>query len=366
MKVLYIVNVPSPYMVDYFNELGKYCDLTVIFEKNTSTERDKSWSQYRFINFHGVVLQGISTAADMALCPQIVRYLKRGKYDYIFSSSMSTPTGIIAIFYMKLLGIPYYLESEGGFAKSGKGPKERFKKLVMRNAKGYFSTTKLGDEYFITYGAEKDKIYKYPFTSLYEKDILKQLPSNEEKETLRRELGMGNKRNIVTVGSFIHRKGFDLLIKASSKIEEDVGIYVVGGEATEEYIELRKKHNAGNVHFIGFLDKPTLKKYYKASDVFVLPTREDTWGLVVNEAMAQGLPVITTERCVAGTELIDDENGRLVPVESVDAIADAINAIIADETKLKEMGAASLRKIQWYTFESMAKVHIDFFEGRHR
>ena len=65
-KVLYIVNVPAPYMVNYFNELGKLVELTVIFEKDTSTERDKSWSEYRFDNFKGIILKGISTAPDAA------------------------------------------------------------------------------------------------------------------------------------------------------------------------------------------------------------------------------------------------------------------------------------------------------------
>lgn len=56
-----------------------------------------------------------------------------------------------------------------------------------------------------------------------------------------------------------------------------------------------------------------------AADIFVHPTREDIWGLVVNEAMAKGLPVITTDRCVAGLELIKNESvGRIVPVENID------------------------------------------------
>jgi len=255
------------------------------------------------------------------------------------------------------------LESEGGFAKSGKGIKEGFKKLVMQNAKGYFSTTALGDEYFVTYGADRDKIYKYPFTSLYEKDIVTEPVGVEEKLALRDELAIKETEGVVlAVGRFIQCKGFDLLIKAASRIKKGVGVYIVGGEPTKEYIELRNSLKADNIHFVGFKDKATLLKYYRAADIFVLPTREDTWGLVINEAMAQGLPVITTDHCVAGTELVDDDNGRLIPIESEDAIADAINFIIEDEARLKAMGEASLRKIQWYSFEHMARVHMDFFE----
>lgn len=361
-KILYMVNVPAPYMVNYFNELGKYCNLTVIFEKATSTERDKSWQNYSFKNFKGIILKGISTAVDMAFCPQIIKYLKKNEYDFIFSSSMATPTGIIAIEYMKMRGIPFYLESEGGFAKNGRGIKEWFKKFVMKNAEGYFSTTPIGDNYFLTYGAKKEKIYKYPFTSLYKKDILDFPLSSKEKLKFRKELGIEEERVIIAVGQFIYRKGFDLLIKAASKLDSKIGVYIVGGEPTEEYIKLCNDSNANNIHFEGYKDKNLLAKYYKAADVFILPTREDIWGLVINEAMAYGLPIITTERCIAGVELVDEENGRIIPINSIDAIVDAINNILKDDQALYKMAKKSLERIQWYTFENMAKVHIDFFE----
>ena len=364
MKILYMVNVPAPYMVNYFNELGRYCDLTVIFEKSTSTERDKSWQNYSFKNFKGIILNGISTNVDMAFCPQIIKFLKKSKYDFIFSSAMTTPTGIIAIEYMKLMKIPFYLESEGGFAKDGKGIKEWFKKLIMKNAEGYFSTTPIGDEYFITYGANKEKIYKYPFTSLYEADILKEPITINEKLKLRKELAVSEEWMVITVGQFIYRKGFDLLIEAASRLSKKIGIYIVGGEPTEEYIKLCKDKNISNVHFEGYKDKVSLSKYYMAADVFILPTREDIWGLVINEAMAYGLPIITTERCIAGIELVNNENGRIIPINSTEAIVNAVNDLLVSNKILYKMGEKSIKKIQWYTFENMAKVHMNFFEER--
>ena len=68
MKILYLTNIPSPYRVDYFNELGKYCDLTVLFEIQSSTERDKSWKSYKAENFKGIVMGGIRTRFDAAYC----------------------------------------------------------------------------------------------------------------------------------------------------------------------------------------------------------------------------------------------------------------------------------------------------------
>ncbi|MDD6678221.1 MAG: glycosyltransferase family 4 protein, partial [Firmicutes bacterium] len=138
----------------------------------------------------------------------------------------------------------------------------------------------------------------------------------------------------------------------------DVGIYIVGGEADERYINLRQELGLEKtVHFWGFRTRDQLTELYKAADLFCLPTREDIWGLVVNEAMAFGLPVVTTEQCVAGMELVENGvNGCLVPIEDPDALSEGLKKILSSD--LEAMGRASLQKIQGYTIENMVKVHL--------
>ena len=80
MKVLYITNIPSPYKVDYYNELGKYCELTALFEAETSTERSEEWKKYRFETFDGIILKGKRVSVDTAFCPEIVIFLQKGRY----------------------------------------------------------------------------------------------------------------------------------------------------------------------------------------------------------------------------------------------------------------------------------------------
>ena len=110
------------------------------------------------------------------------------------------------------------------------------------------------------------------------------------------------------------------------------------------------------------MSKSELKEYYLASDIFVLPTRSDVWGLVINEAMACGLPVITTDRCVAGMDLIKDgENGYVVHVDDVNAFAKKCNLILNDNELKTVMSSNNLEKIRYYTVENMAKIHFDVF-----
>lgn len=364
LKVLFITNVPSPYRVDFFNELGKYLNLTVAFEKSTSDERDGSWKNYTFENFEGIILKGIKINSDTAICPGIIDFLKHHKFDHVICANFTSPTGMLAVQYMRKRGINYYLECDGGFAKNGKGVKEGIKRYFITGANGYFSTGATCDEYFITYGADAEKIIRYPFTSVREKDLPINIPERARKDELREKLGMKEEKVALAVGQFIPRKGFDILLKAVSNLPEEVGIYFVGGEPTEEYLLLQNENGLNNVHFVGYKSKTILNEYYYASDVFVLPTREDIWGLVIEEAMAHGLPIISTNRCAAALELVkNDVNGYVVPVEDVDAVSEKIIEVITNPEKQKAFGKKSLNIMRSYTIEAMVQKHMEILRN---
>lgn len=192
-------------------------------------------------------------------------------------------------------------------------------------------------------------------------DILQKPLSVEE---IKRELGIKEDKVVLSVGRFIHTKGFDILPEAASNISRDVGIYIVGGEPTVEYLKIKAKYELRNVKFAGFKPKDDLKKYYEAADLFVLPTRKDIWGLVINEAMACGLPVITTERCIAGIELVkDNENGFIIPVEDAKQVAVKVEHILRDDTLRINMSRRSLEKIREYTIGNMVETHIKMLQN---
>lgn len=355
--VLFISNVPSPYNVDYLNELGKLRSVTAVFERGSSSERDKSWKTLRVQNFECRILRGIHTAVDAAFSPGVLRYIHKHRRDHIMIGNPATPTGILAILYCKLFRIPFILQSEGGIPKDGKGIKERIKYFLMHDAKLYLSGMSLEHEYFLTYGADPSRVRQYPFTSLFKRDLVQSVPTQEEKQALRRELGVEAQYMVLFVGQFIHRKAVDVLLKASAGLPEGTLVVAVGGEPTAEYLEIAKNLGLKNIRYIRFADKETVKKYYKAADLFALPTREDTWGLVVNEAMAAALPVITTTNCVAGVELVENgRNGFLLPPEDWKSLHEKICYLLENREILGKMAEENLEKIQTYTLENMAKV----------
>lgn len=360
MKILWITNIPSPYRVDFFNRLGELCDLTVLFERENAKNRNESWKQFNTHNFQGVILNGINVTDETSLCFRVIKYLKKNVYDHVIVSNPLTPTGILAIEFLKLRNIPYIVEGDGGFAKNGKGFKEKFKTHIMKGASLYFSTSKEHDNYYLNYGAKKRQIKRYPFTSINKTEVIPNTIKEEEKTLLREKLGIKEKRILLSVGQFIHRKGFDILLKATKDFKDDIGVYIIGGTPTQEYKKLVKELNLTNVYFIEFQNKEKLKSFYRAADLFVLPTRHEAWGLVINEAMANGLPIITTNKCIAGLELIENGvNGYLIPSDDVKELRNKINRLLDDSDLLKSMSNKSIKKISHYTIENMAETHIN-------
>ncbi len=362
-KVLFLTNYPSPYRVRFFDELGKHMDVTVLFADRIEDKKHRSaaWYVAGEGHFRSVQLEKrIAAIGTNSLCADVIQWLKQD-FDHIVICGYSHPTMILAMYWLNLHRIPFWMEVDGGLIRQEGKAKYLLKKHLVTRASKWLSTGKGITDYLVHYGAKEEKVTVYPFSSLGEGDILPEVVSREEKAVLRRELGIEEGKMILAIGQFVPRKGFDILLKAAKDLPKDTAICIVGGEATGEYLELKESLDLGQVHFQGFQPKDVLTKYYRAADLFILPTREDIWGLVINEAMAFGLPVITTDRCGAGLELVEDGvNGYLVPIENVEALAEKTRLCL--QSDLRKMGEASLERIRPYTIENMAKVHGEILE----
>lgn len=361
MKVLFVTNIPSPYRIDFYNELGKYLDVTVIFEAKGAEGIRFNWNINEIRNFRAIFLSE-GNIKENKLDWRIFKYLKIKEFDEIVLTNYYYRTEMIALLYLKIMRKPYYFESDGGLIKNESKIKRFYKRILVSGAKGYFSPSKSTDDYLQFYGANKDRIYRYPFTSLKNEDILHDIVSTKDKLNIRLNLGMKEEKIIISVGQFIYRKGYDVLLKACERLDKNIGVYIIGGKVTSEYLEMKEKLNLTNVYFEEFKDKETLKKYYKAADLFVLPTREDIWGLVINEAMSCGLPIITTNKCVAGIELVKDmKNGKIVEVEDYIELSEYMKKIL-DNKDIENMQRESLKRIRNYSIEKMVEKHLEILK----
>jgi glycosyltransferase involved in cell wall biosynthesis len=358
MKILYLGNIPAPYTIEFLNELSKYCEIYAIFERRKSSERDKEWSNLSYFNFEIKILRGLANRKDTAIAPQIIFSINKS-YDHILVGNPLTLTGIISILYMKIRKIKYIIISEGGIPKSGSGLKEIIKKTILRKSKIYLSGSNLGNQYFIRYGAEENLIYSYPFASMFKSEILIEPISTKNKIILREKLAIdGWQKVVLSVGRVIPTKGFENLVKVASR-NRDTLFCVVGGIPYKKLQKLIEKLLISNVKFIDHVNKKLMISYYKAADLFFFPTLGDTYGLVINEAMSLGLPIITTDKCVSGHHLVEDGvNGFITGSEDIDRMSSCIVKILGNEDLRKKMEINNLKKIKNHNYEHMAcKIH---------
>lgn len=360
MKILFITNIPSPYRVDFFNELGKSCHLTVAFGRTAAKDRNRNWKSDEFCNFEAIFLCGIEIGTDASISYEIVPIIRRG-YDIVILNGYASPTYAIAMEYMKMNSIPFLLNADGGFIKKDKGVIYRLKRHLIGMSTAWLSTGTMTDDYLVHYGANRQNIYRYPFTSVKEKE--RYFPSEYDKVEKKRELGIEEDKIVLAVGQFIHRKGLDLLIKCSTKLPSNTSIYIIGGEPTEEYKQLLQTQKIENVHFSGFKSRNELQEYYIAADVFAFPTREDIWGLVLNEAMAKGLPCVASKHAIAANEMIvDGESGYIVEPENINDMVSRLNTLLENDEIRRRMAGKAYMCSQTYTIENMARRHIDILQ----
>lgn len=362
MRVLWLTNIPSPYRLKFFSELGKKTELTVLFEKSFSAERDETWKNFQFDNYTGVILKGISVVADMAFSVGFQPYIHAFRNDIIVVSNPVTPTGIAAILYMQLHRIPYCIESDGAFPKDNVGLRGALKHRLYSYARMCLTTSELGKQYFINYGVDAENIEKYPFSSILDNEVRKKCLTRDEKRKQRETLNIHNAHMILSVGRYIPIKGFNNLISAFNQIDMDCALCIVGGKPTEEYVQLVNPKGKNSVHFIDFIEPAELIKYYDAADVFVFTSHGDVWGLVVNEAMARGLPVVSTDHAIAGVEMVTDSvNGYVVVDNNIETLRGAIERVIVskDYNSMCEAAIATAKK---YTINTMVNRHLEIMK----
>jgi glycosyltransferase involved in cell wall biosynthesis len=173
------------------------------------------------------------------------------------------------------------------------------------------------------------------------------------------------KKDIICVARLVPIKNIDNLLRAWQLIErQNTGyrLVIVGNGPQEAYLkQLLLDLSIKTVEFIDAVDNKTLPAYFKSSDAFILPSLSETWGLVVNEAMAAGLPVLLSGRINAAHDLLQEGiNGFGFDPVNVNAIYNTILKYINTDGLLKkQMGNASLKLVNAFSFGKMGKQLAD-------
>ena len=354
MKVCWLSNYFSPYKIKLLNEIGRVLDLSCVILPGNDGNRNSEWVLPENVSFKTYIIgKGYS---------KLIKKLAK-ENDILIDSMYITRYGIIARRAFKKCNKLAIMQADGGNVVDRGFFLNHLMGYLMNKHDFFLSTGYSTRRYFSYYGVSEKKVYDYRFSSLSDEDMKNHKEMAKHKNDYRKELGIETDRFIIiNVGRPIKVKGFNILLDAYMKtnITDKIDLYIVGGEPQEDVKKIVEDNNLANVHFIGLLSTEELNKYYAASDMMAFTSRGDVWGLVVNEAMSFGLPVVSSDKNGAGIHFNSlDESVIMCELEDRGAYAKAILKLYSDKDFYEKQSRKSLEVINGYTIENGAQDIIN-------
>lgn len=341
--------------------LGQHVELTACFERVSEKGRNELFYNRPALSFRPITCTGIKFPAYQNYSTTPIKMLEDEKYDLLIINGYSTLTEMHTIDYLKKNGIPYHFCINGGIVKKHEFPlKKALKKKYISGATAYLSPDENSAAYLIHYGAPADKITFYPYSTVFESEVLQEPLSKEEKKRIaEEEFHLPGEELFVSSGQFIKRKGFEQLIKLWANMPKTSRLAIAGeGPDKEECLKLIAKLNLANVTLLPYLRKERELRFFSAASAFLFPTKEDIYGHVVNESLASGTPVISSKQSNAAKKLVKDgETGYLINFQSKNEFLDAIEGV-----RTINMGKDCLAMARGNTLEKEEAAFLEYFE----
>ena len=336
MRTLFVFNHPAPYKVAVFNELAKITKIRVLFERTAAKDRPASFYANNEYDFPVIFFKKGYFSKENTNSNELKKYIKKHHQDYdtIVMNGYSTFAEMKAIRYMIKHHIPYVLQINGGVIKKDSNFKRKLKTFYISNASKYFSPCSAADEYLVHYGAERDNIYHYPYANYYESEILKKPLDDKQKEVIRKKWHLPSGTIFVNASQFIERKNNIQLIRLFKNRSETL-LLIGSGELKNEYEKIIKHEGLSNVILMDYKTKEDLFEILKSCNYFITLSRQDIFGHTTLEAMANGLPTISSEYVVSSRDyILNGKNGYIVDINDDESIIKAIEN--ADKLSSKE------------------------------
>ena len=366
-KIVILTEIIAPYRIPVFNILARLLglDLHVIFLAETD-ETLRQWRVYRNeICFSYQVLPSWRWRAgrngfliNRGLWPA----LNKRKPNVIVCGGYNYAASWEALWWATRLHRAEFVlwsESNGHDARTRKPWVERLKRFFLKKCDRFVVPGKSSFEYLKSFGSAEEKIIIAPNAVDNSFFAMQAGEVKSHANQFRERLNLPS-RFILFVGRLVPEKGvFDLLeayAKLGSDLQSEVGLVFAGDGVSKKALERRAKQICrGVVCFPGFAQREDLAGVYALADALVLPTHSDPWGLVVNEAMACGLPIIVSRVAGCAADLVEDGwNGYVVPPQDPEKLCMAMNSMMRQYNMRQAMGAHSLERIRNYSPEACA------------
>jgi glycosyltransferase involved in cell wall biosynthesis len=281
--------------------------------------------------------------------------IARGHFDALVMT-YSEASCLAAAFLCWILKKPFFLfvGNTKHDERNMRRVKEWLKRLAFKAASGIFATGPLQRDYALQYAdnAEKVSIIGNPVGSLEPQ----RYAFPRVRHELRVRFGWHGELILLFVGRLAREKDLFTLIDAVREVYERgvrPRLVLVGSGPMNEELRARTEDLGLKAQFLGFLQREDLARVYAVADVFVLPSMSEPWGLVVNEGMEFGLPLILSDKVGCVPALLEEgKNGFSFPAGNSKALAARIEKLCSDSQLRERMGDASRAKIRGHSLEA--------------
>ena len=319
MKIVWVTRSFLDYRVPVFIELNKLLNgkLHLVYNADYIPERVHDKIQEGLgenaIGLRGEYKFGAEDFGDflankkirIPFQPGLVKMVKSLNPDVLITDGFFQWT-YAALWLRKFNKIPHVMcyERTSHTERNAQGIRTKYRKLVSKYIDIYCASGKLCGEYLGELGIDKKNI-TYGHMVADVSGIAKKSVLRSSKNSL---------KTYLYVGKLIERKGINQLLEAwkvfQDKKEEQVALQIVGdGELKDFVIDYCEKHKINTIELLGFVDYDKMYKIYAQADVFLIPTLEDNWSLVVPEAMSNGLPILCSKYNGCWPEYVTESNG---------------------------------------------------------
>ena len=371
-RLTIVTEIIAPYRVPEFNALAEHPDVSlhVIFLAETDPSM-RQWRVYKDeIRFSYQVLPSFRCRfgrQTILVNRGLRRALRAAAPEAIIVGGYNYPASWQALLWAQKRRVPLILWSESNAAdqRSRNRIIEYLKAKFLRACRGFAVPGISSQRYLQQLGVRQQPIFIA--RNAVDNDLFARLAkaarSDRARITAQYRLP---ERFFLYVGRLVSSKGIFELLEAYASLEaslrSEIGLVFVGDGAAEA--QLRERGAAvspGLVQCFGFIHREQLPEFYALAEAFIFPTHSDPWGLVVNEAMACGLPVIASEVAGCVADLVEDGwNGYVVPRGQPAALAAAMRKLVVDSEVTRRMASNSLERIRLYSpsawAEGMAEI----------
>lgn len=297
-----VTNIPAFYKIRLYNEVTKRVPLTVIFTDAIESDRNKDFVS-GLMEFNYKILEG-SVTQKIGAALAIVRSID---YDELILGGWDHPVLWALAFRFPKCKNAFFIESSC-FESRTNGLKGLLKRLFVRRLSKIYASGKSQRRITDNLGFKGETVITKGV------GVFNYIP--QPAYTPKTEV-----RNFFYVGRFVEVKNLKFLISVFNELPQ-YNLYLAGfGEQEQELKELSKE----NIHFLGTIENKMLSAIYQQMDVFVLPSKVEPWGLVVEEALNNGMPVIVSDRVGCAEEIIDDGNGLIFHYNDKEELVAAIH-----------------------------------------